>query len=866
MGWLKALFRRNALERDIDREFRFHIDELTEQNIARGMSPGEAHRQAMLEFGGKEQLTQDLRDVHRPAFLDRAVLNLKAAIRFMRKSPSFSLVVIVTLALGIGANSAVFSAIDAILLRPLPFPDAHQLVLLEQLNPRNKSQDRFVAPVRLADWGRLNSTFQAITGYYTENISEISGPLPEKLTAAWVAPRFLEVWGVSPALGRDFSAEEHQFGGPNAILISDRFWHRRFDADPSAVGKSLLIGKHSFTITGVMPASFLFPDRDADLWSPVPVNAPYSLKRESAWYTVIGRLKARVTVAQARADLATIQDQLGKQYPQTDANVAVAVQLLKDSTVGSARQSLWLLFGSVTLLLLIACTNIAALLLARTSEREHEISVRISLGASRGSVVTQLLTEVFLLAQVGSVLGLGLAAGAAKLFRELARDLPRVDEIRLDPHTVTYTLVSAVLVTLLCGLLPAIRSTGQSLAGSLAHTSGRQVSSRNPTQWALVGVQVALAVTLLVGAGLLVRSFQELARVAPGFDVGRILTLRVSGTWAETADMKGLTQRIDRTLAALRAVPGVEGAATSANLPGVPSQFPTELTIPEGQEDTTRKVMADSRFVSAGYFQTMGIALLAGQPCVDNATSSGVVVNRSFARTYFNQSPAIGHHLVFGVGTAFPQAGEIRGIVADSREQGINANPMPTVYWCLSAPMPDPIFLIRTQTEPSAMAETLRREIHRLEPNRSVFRIMPLTEHLSDAFAENRLRTLLLSLFALTAVSLACIGIYGTLTYLVSVRHREVGLRLALGALRSQIVKRFLMQGVTVAVAGCAVGVLLAAGLGRLLGDMLYGVSSLDPATFVGVIVLVLAVAALASLAPAIRAARVNPMQVLRDE
>ena len=866
MGWLKALFRRNALERDIDREFRFHIDELTEQNIARGMSPGEAHRQAMLEFGSKEQLTQDLRDVHRPAFLDRAVLNLKAAIRFMRKSPSFSLVVIVTLALGIGANSAVFSAIDAILLRPLPFPDAHQLVLLQQLNPKNKSQDTFVAPVRLADWGRLNSTFQAITGYYTENISEISGPLPEKLTAAWVAPRFLEVWGVSPALGRDFSAEEHQFGGPNAILISDRFWHRRFDADPSAVGKSLLIGKHSFTITGVMPASFLFPDRDADLWSPVPVNAPYSLKRESAWYTVIGRLKASVTVAQARADLATIQDQLGKQYPQTDANVAVAVQLLKDSTVGSARQSLWLLFGSVTLLLLIACTNIAALLLARTSEREHEISVRISLGASRGSVITQLLSEVFLLALVGSVLGLGLAAGAAKLFRELARDLPRVDEIRLDPHTVTYTLVSAVLVTLLCGLLPAIRSTGQSLAGSLAHTSGRQVSSRNPTQWALVGVQVALAVTLLVGAGLLVRSFQELARVAPGFDVGRILTLRVSGTWAETADMKGLTQRIDRTLAALRAVPGVEGAATSANLPGVPSQFPTELTIPEGQEDTTRKVMADSRFVSAGYFQTMGIALLAGQPCVDNATSSGVVVNRSFARTYFNQSPAIGHHLVFGVGTAFPQAGEIRGIVADSREQGINANPMPTVYWCLSAPMPDPIFLIRTQTEPSAMAETLRREIHRLEPNRSVFRIMPLTEHLSDAFAENRLRTLLLSLFALTAVSLACIGIYGTLTYLVSVRHREVGLRLALGALRSQIVKRFLMQGVTVAVAGCAVGVLLAAGLGRLLGDMLYGVSSLDPVTFVGVIVLVLAVAALASLAPAVRAARVNPMQVLRDE
>ena len=866
MGWLKTLFRRNALEHDIDREFRFHIEELTQNNIARGLSPGEAHRQAMLEFGGKEQLTQDLRDVHRPAFLDRAILNARSAIRFLRKSPSFSLVVIATLALGIGANSAVFSAIDAILLRPLAFPNAHQLVLLQQLNPKNKSQDTFVAPLRLADWDRLNSTFQAITGYYTENISEISGALPEKLTAAWVAPRFLEVWGVAPALGRDFSPEEHQFGGPNGIMISDRFWRRRFGADPGVLGKTLRIGKWSWTIIGVMPASFLFPDRDVDLWSPVPVNAPYSQKRESAWYTVIGRLKPGVTVAQSRADLATIQEQLGRQYPQTDANVTVAVQALKDSTVGNVRQSLWLLFGSVTLLLLIACTNIAALLLARTSEREHEISVRISLGASRTNVIAQLLSEVFVLALLGSALGLGLAAGAAKLFRMLARDLPRVDEIRLDPHTITYTLVSAVLVTLLCGLLPAIRSTGRSIAGSLAHTSGKQVSARNPMQWALVGVQVALAVTLLVGAGLLLRSFQQLASVAPGFDVSHILTLRISATWAETADMKGLTQRIDRTLAALRTVPGVEGAATSANLPGVPSQFPSELTIPEGQEDTTRKVMADGRFVSAGYFQTMGIPLLTGQPCVENATSTGVVVNRSFARTYFTQSPAIGHHLIFGSGTAFPQTGEIRGIVADSREQGINTNPMPTVYWCLSAPMPDPIFLVRTQAEPSAMAETLRREIHQLEPNRSVFSMMPLTEHLSDAFAENRLRTLLLSLFALTAVSLACIGIYGTLTYVVSVRHREVGLRLALGALRSQIARRFLMQGLSVAVAGCAVGVLLAVGLGRLLADMLFGVSSLDPATFGGVILLVLGVAALASLAPAVRAARVNPMQVLRDE
>jgi len=309
MEWWKSLFRKRALDAQLDSELRFHIEELTEANIAAGLTSEEARRRAVLEFGGREQIKEELRDVHRVSIVEGSLANLKSAFRFIRKSPSFSITVILTLALGIGANSAVFSAIDGILLRPLPFPNGDQLMELRQYNPKTRSPRTRLAPVRLEDWNRMNSTFQAITGYYTEDNSETSGPLPEKVTQAFVTPRFLQVWGISPALGRDFTREEEHFGGPNAILISDRFWRRRFGADPNALGKKLRVNGFSSSIVGVMPASFLFPDRDVDLWSAVPPDAPIAQSREWTWYLAIGRLKPGVTLEQARANLATVQKQ-----------------------------------------------------------------------------------------------------------------------------------------------------------------------------------------------------------------------------------------------------------------------------------------------------------------------------------------------------------------------------------------------------------------------------------------------------------------------------------------------------------------------------------------------------------------------------
>jgi len=864
MSWWKSIFPKRASDAQMNSELRFHIHELTDEYTAAGMSPQEARRRAALEFGGQEKCKEEVRDVYRIRFLDATLANLKSAFRFIRKSPTFCITVILTLALAIGANSAVFSAIDAILLKPLPFPDADQLVLVEQHNSKSAAVLTRVAPTRLDDWNRLNSTFQALTGFYSEDVSESTGALPEKVTRAWVSSRFFQVWGLVPSSGREFTPEEETLNGPNAVLISDRFWRRRFNADPGILGKNLRLDGRLYPIVGVMPPSFLFPDREADLWSPIPSGLTIGRARENNWFVVIGRLKPGATVAQARADLGTIQVQLGRQFPETD-NLSVTVDALKENTVGGSRRSLWLLFGSVSLLLLIACTNIIALLLSRSAQRQHEIAVRFSLGASRGALIAQLLTETFLLALLGSGLGLFLAAAASGIFRSLAAQLPRVEEIHLDARIVLYSLACSLVVTFLCGLVPAIRGTRSRLSGSLAQTSRSQVSGRNPLQWLLVGIQVALAVTLLAGAGLLLRSFQELGRVTRGFDSSHILAFQLSMNWGETGDMKKLRQFTDRVLETLRATPGVDSAAISVGVPGVPFQYQTELKLLEGRAESEPKLVTDNRFVSASYFATLRIPLLAGQICRETDGPPTVVVNRTFADSYFHGESVIGHHLQ-SVSLGYAGPAEIVGIAGDARETGLDRAPVPTAYWCAPIAQPGTYFLVRTRNAPMTMAETIRRQLRDIEPQRSAYDFAPLEQHFSDGLAENRLRTFLLSFFAATALSLACVGLYGTLSYNVNVRRREVGLRLALGALRGQIIKQFLWQGLAVCLLGCVVGFVLAAASTRVLAGLLYGVSPTDLPTLCAVIFLVLAVSAVASLLPSIRASRVEPMQVLRDE
>jgi len=866
MAWYRQFrntLRPNRLQRDLRKELAFHVAERAEELRESGMTQAEAERTAHLQFGNLTAQIERTRDMDIPEYLEAMLRNLRLAVRSLAKAPAFSLTVILTLALGIGANSAVFSAIDAVLLRPLPFPNGDALLLITQA--QLKSPEPSVAPIRLEEWNRLNSTLQGITGYDSQDSSELSGELPEKLKHVFAAPRFLQVLGVAPALGRDFSPQEEHFGGPDAAIISDHLWRRRFNGSSDVLRKTLRFGTSSFAIVGVMPPSFQFPDRDVDVWSPSPPDAPYSQSRESTWYTAIGRLKPGVTLAQARDNLMTVQSNLARQFPKPDAEISPRVAPLKESTIGGVRRSLWILFGSVSLLLLIACTNIAALLMSRSTGRQQEIAVRFSLGATRASVAAQQLAEVLVLALVGAALGLLVAMGASTVFRSLARDLPRIEEIGLNWRIVLYCLACALATTLLSGLIPAVRSTRRSLAESLAQAGRSQVSGRNPLQLALVAAQVAFAVTLLAGAGLLLRSFQELGRVYPGFDPRHVLTLHISTGWGETADPKGSKQRMDRILDGLSSLPGVESAASAAMLPGVPNEYQLDLDTSEGRAESEPKMRAYARFVTPSYFATMGIPLHAGELCRDEPGRAGIMVNRSFANHFLGGVAGIGRHLTVP-GNAYMTPGEIRGIVGDAREAGLDHEPQPTVYWCNNLLQPGTFFLARTHGEPAAMTETVRRKIHELEPMRSVYDITPLSDHISDAYAENRLRTILLSCFAVTAVSLACVGLYGTLSYLVSLRRREVALRLALGALRNQVVGQFLAVGLRTAIFGCLAGLVLAAGFARLLSGMLFGVSPTDGATIAGVLAIVLAVSAAASLIPAVRAARVEPMQALREE
>jgi putative ABC transport system permease protein len=586
-----------------------------------------------------------------------------------------------------------------------------------------------------------------------------------------------------------------------------------------------------------------------------------------------------VTLEQARADLSAVQARLAQEFPDPDRKIGVELRPLKQDLVGGIGRALWLLFGAVSVLLLIACTNIAALFVARGTSRRPEIVLRLSLGASRAAVAGLVLAETLLLGLVGGALGLLIARFATTAFRAVGAELPRMDEVVVDGRILLYCSLSTLAVALVSGLAPAVRAMRED-AGLASGESGRtQVSGSQRLQWALVGGQVALSVTLLMGAGLLVRSVHALARVEPGFEKSGVLTFRMSGSWSETAEYPALVARVDRAIDTLRALPGVEGAATTGwALPGTPTQWESSFAVVEAGGDADRRIVTDLRVVSPEYFATMRIPLLLGERCQRRSVGpsgapSGpgfdLMVNRAFVARHLSDFPsAVGLHLkAYGEGALERAAepGRIVGVVGDARERGIDRAPEPIVYSCLSAPGPTPFFLVRTSGDPIAVVGAVRARMKELEPQRSVYDIGVLDERIDGAYALRRLLTLLLVAFSLSALSLASVGLYGTLSHAVGLRRREVGLRMALGALRRDIVRQFLGQGLRVVGVACAVGLGLALALRRVVAGLLYGVSATDAATFLGVVGMVAVVAAVASLVPALRAARLDPMRVLRE-
>ena len=793
---------------------------------------------------------------------DAATRNIRYALRTLAHTPGFTVTVVLTLALAIGANTTVFSALDAVLLEPLPFPYAGRLVEINQT--RAGTTQTNIAPVRLEDWDRLNSTFEALTGYLTQDASETSADRPQHLRVASVSPHFNEVWGIAPALGRGFAAGDHENGAELVALITDRWWRTRFAADPGVLNRTVRIDGVNRRIVGVMPASFAFPERSVDIWLPA-IRLPYLLNRNNAWYQGEGRLKPGVTLEQARADLELVQKQLAAQYPDPDAQIGLRLDPFVETAVGGARGSLWLLFGAVSVLLLIASTNIAALLLSRATRRRREMTVRLVLGSSQWSVAAQLLTEVTLLALAGALLGLAIVAVAPPGLRALAPNFPRIDEIAVDGRILVYTLGSVAAVTVLCGLLPAFRGARESLRGTMADAGRSNVATRHSLQWLFVGVQVALSVTLLAGAGLLVRSFQELWRVERGFEPAHVLSFRVTGSYAE--GRARMIQDVESLIAELPTIRGVEAAATSSPVPGVLNDGTgfdfgaAEFSLVEPTDDADLHMVAEGRSVSPTYFDTMQIPLLSGDQCRRNTGQLEVMVNRAFATRYLAGGSAVGLHLK----TFTPST--IVGVVGDAREYGLAREPVPTVYYCETVIAFQPLaFLVRTSGDPNAMIEAVRTKLAEIQPQRSMFDVMPLEQRMGDEYAQNRLRTILLAMFAGTALALTVLGVYGTLSYVVGLRRREIGLRLAVGAAQRDIVTYFVRKALGVVGVALVAGLALSLALGRVLAGMLFGVSAADPVTLGAVIVLVVGVALLAAFLPALRASRIDPMHALREE
>lgn len=782
--------------------------------------------------------------------------DLRYASRTLARAPGFSLAVVLTFAIGIGANSAVFSALDAVLLKPLSFPDSERLVRLTETRDRPGVG---VGSVRARDWDRESSTFEAISAYATFDASDTTAGVPERVRAAGVAPRFLKVWGVSPALGRDFSEAEYRSGEQCARLVSDRYWRTRLGSDPAVVGRSMRLNDVSCTIVGVMPASFRFPDVDVDVWTAEAIDAPWLNRRAYLSYlTGVGRLKPGVTVTQARADLDALQARLAEEFPETDRGITVAVTPLKDVVVGNAPRTLWLLFGAVSLLLMIACTNVVSLLLARASRRQAEIQIRASLGATRSALVAQMSIEAVVLAAIGGGIGLVIATGTAAAFQTLAPTFPRLQEAGIDWRMLSYGFALTLLVALSSGLFAALRSL------PAGNASSRLVPATPRLQWTLVGVQVALSVTLLAGAGLLLRTVDALADVDAGFDARSVLAFRMSQVY--DVPRERAPPIVTGWLEQLAALPGVQSASAALSPPGTPNEALVEV---ESNDPLIPREAAESRLVSSDYFATMAIDMLSGTSCRLGTAGAPAeaVVNRRFTERHLAGRSALGAEIrlrdqgAAGAATVY----RIVGVVDNTRERGLHLEPVATVYRCVILDT-NPWVLLRTRGEPSAAITSVRGKMQELAPLRSVYPIAPLEDQIASGRAPDRLRTILLASFAATALLLASLGIYGTLSYVASLRGREVGLRMALGAMRANITARFVTQALRVVAIGCVAGLLVSLASSRLLSGMLFGVSPTDPLTLVAVVGLVFSVATLAALFPSLRAARRDPLEALREE
>jgi putative ABC transport system permease protein len=805
--------------------------------------------------------------------------DLRYALRQLRKSPGFAVVAVTTLALGIGANSAIFSVIDAVLLRPLPFHDPGRLVAVKTTEPGRLDNIGVSYPAFL-DWRSRNHVLDGISAFRVDDFTITGRSEPAHLTGAVVSANMFSVLGVAPVIGRDFvPAEDNPTGTGLPIILSHSLWQNRFGSDPNIAGQSLTVDGNPFTVVGVMPAGFQFPVQrtPVEFWTTIALDAqgsnPMTAQRGAAYLDAIARLKPQVALATAQTEMSELQSAVNMQYPENRPK-GISIVSEADAVVGDMRRGLYILFGAVGLVLLIACANLANLLLARATARNREISVRSALGATRWMIVRQLLTESLLLAVAGAAAGLGLASWGVRILTALAPDdLPRITESGLNLQVLIFTTLVAIFTGILFGLVPALQATKPDLAASLKEggRSGTETVTRSRLRSALITTEMALAIVLLVAAGLLLRSLLGLGKVDPGFAKNHVITFGL-----DLPGRYGQPERVEfyrSLLAQVRATPGVHSASAAFPLPLSAGDVKTSFEVEGRPVKGSELPVTTLHVIDNDYFLTLGIPLLRGrafnlQDDAEGATPV-VIISQTLAKQAFFGEDPIGRRIKPDISSGKNNAPMrvVVGVAGDVKAEGLGSPSIAESYVPYAQlPFAPMSVVVRTEIAPANMVPTLTTEVQSLDSALPLLHIKTLDEYVSDSIVGTRFEAVLLGTFGILAFLLTAVGLYGVISYTVAQRTRDIGIRLALGADRNAILGMVVKNGTLLAGAGTLIGLATAFLLTRLIASLLYGVGPTDPLTFLCVPIALIAVAMLASYVPARRAAKVDPMVALRYE